>query len=152
MAEESMVHALEIIHHILVPDGRLVDIHPTGEPPSIEVVCGADRSLAGYLQEKDNFIEYEQAYAALTSAIAAGWFSVLRQGTFSFITRAETIAELHTFLDENWSDAILDPQVEERAAKLTEAMRVEYPTNSCHIEMSEHASITSLKRQPTGKQ
>ena len=48
MEPESMVHALEQIHDLLVPDGHLIDIHPNGEKS--EFICR--------LEESDEFIGY----------------------------------------------------------------------------------------------
>ena len=119
MAPEGMVHALEIIHTLLEPGGYLIDIHPSGQPPPIEV-CIADRlHRLGYLQETDNFIEYGQASAALVEVIQRGLFVVEQQGAFIFITRAGSLDELHTFLTENWTDSLLPAEVELRAGELS---------------------------------
>ena len=50
-----MVHALETIHGLLKPDGRLIDIHPSGDPPPIIVRIGERSEIAGWLQETDDF-------------------------------------------------------------------------------------------------
>ncbi len=93
------MHALEIIHTLLEPDGYLIDIHPNGQPPPIEACIADQLHLLGYLQETDDFIEYGQASAALDEVIQRGLFVVERQSSFKFITRAGSVDELHTFLD-----------------------------------------------------
>jgi hypothetical protein len=40
-----MVHALEIIHSLLKPDSLLIDIHPTGQHPRVEVHAGGEIQL-----------------------------------------------------------------------------------------------------------
>jgi hypothetical protein len=121
MAAEGMVHALEIIHMLLAPDGCLVDIHPDGQPPPIEACIADQIHHLGYLQETDNFIEYGQASAALAEATRRGLFVVEQQGTFIFITRAASVDELHTFLNESWGDAIFPAEVERQARELSQS-------------------------------
>jgi hypothetical protein len=119
MAPEGMVHALEIIHTLLEPGGYLIDIHPSGQPPPIEV-CISDRiHRLGYLQETDDFIEYGQASAALGAVIQLGLFVVERQEAFTFITRASSVGELHIFLTENWTDGIFPAEIELQASELS---------------------------------
>jgi len=103
-----MVHALEKIHGLIRPGGILLDIHPTPQPPRIEVRLGARTIPAGWLKETDDYVEYEDADDALSQAIARGLFVVERRGKFSFITHADTIAELREYLAEEWKDAVVD--------------------------------------------
>ena len=105
-----MVHALEMIHDLLKRGGKLVDIHPGGEPPPVELLCGKSRILLGYVAETDNFIEYAQADAALAQAVDNGWFSIEHQALFSFSTYAQSVAELWEYISRTWSDAILPDQ------------------------------------------
>ena len=102
-----MVHALEIIREMLKRGGRLMDIHPSGDPPPIELLHGNSRTLLGYVGETDNFIEYAQADAAVAQAVANGWFSIEHQALFTFQTYADFVAELWGFLSRTWSDVIL---------------------------------------------
>jgi len=118
MAPEGMVHALEIIHSLLKPGGVLVDIHPTGDPPRIEVLVGDQPHLAGFLQETDDFIEYTQASQALEQAVHRGWFSFQTSQEFIFKTYAPTPGELFQFLSAEWKDALLLPEVIEQAEAL----------------------------------
>ena len=67
-----MVHALEIIHGLLKKDGLLIDIHPNGEPPPIEVHVAGEVLLAGYLEEEADFVEYFEADGALADVTARG--------------------------------------------------------------------------------
>jgi hypothetical protein len=113
-----MVHALEKIHHLLKPDGFLIDIHPSGEPPPVEVRIGERNHLAGWLKEKDEYIEYIQADEALQSVVDRGLFVLEKQGTFTFNTYAASLEDLRTHLDEVWEDAILDEQVAGRIEDL----------------------------------
>ena len=92
-----MVHALERIHQLLEPDGRLIDIHPSGEPPPIEVRVGQRATVVGWMKETDDFIEYAQAAAALSQVIERGWFDFERKGTFEFATHADSVSALREY-------------------------------------------------------
>lgn len=135
-----MVHALEILHGLLKKDGILIDIHPSGEQPILEVVIGEYRQLMGYLHESDNFIEYAQANQAIESAIQQGLFHRQRQITFIFETVAASLADFQEYLDSKYTDAILTPGTRE----LIQAAMAQDPTRS--LVMSEKVLITRLSR------
>jgi hypothetical protein len=118
MEHAGMVHALEKIHSLLKPDGVLIDIHPTGEPASIEIRVRDRVTLAGWLQETDDYVEYEWANEALNQIVRSGLFTVERQSVFTFNTYAASIAELRDHLAEAWKDAILDEITAARAEEL----------------------------------
>ena len=113
-----MVHALEKIHQLLRPDGKLIDIHPSGAPPPIEVRIGDHVACVGCMKETDDFIEYTQASDALTQVVQRGLFAVEREGTFEFVTYADSVADLREYLAKEWKDAILDEDVAARAEQL----------------------------------
>ena len=113
-----MVHALEKIGALLQPEGKLIDIHPSGEPPPIEVRVGQRATVVGWMKETDDFIEYAQASAALSQAIERGWFNAERKGVFEFVTCADSVAELREYLAKEWKDAILEETVIARATEL----------------------------------
>lgn len=113
-----MVHALEHAHRLLSRNGRLIDIHPLGEPPPIEVRLGGDVHHAGWLLEEDDYVEYIQASEALDTVIRRGLFALERQGTFAFITYADSLADLQSYLENEWHDAILEDRVAGRIEEL----------------------------------
>ncbi len=116
-----MVHALEKIHQLLEPDGRLLDLHPTGDPPPIGVRIGQQTTLVGWMQETDGFIEYAQASDALAQVIRRGLFAIEREGTFEFVTYADSVFEWREYLAKEWKDAILDAAIAARAEELLSA-------------------------------
>jgi hypothetical protein len=142
MPPEGMVHALEIIHNLLQPQGTLVDIHPSGESPTIELVHGGHKSLLGYLQETDDFVEYSQASAALAQAVDIGLFQVERQGTFQFSTVATSVDELRAYLTDNWQDAILSPEIDQRASMLSGVTLPGEVEDEHRIVLTEQVNIT----------
>lgn len=116
-----MVHALEKIYNLLNPNGRLIDIHPSGEPPPIEVRIGQQATVVGWMRETDDFIEYAQASAALSQAVERGWFEVERKGVFEFVTLADSVSDLRDYLAKEWKDAILEEIVGAKAEELLSA-------------------------------
>ena len=136
-----MVHALEKIHELLEPDGRLIDIHPSGEPPPIEVRVGQQVTVVGWMKETDDFIEYAQASAALSEAIGRGRFDVERKGTFEFVTHADSISDLREYLAKEWKDAILEEAVMAKAAELLD-------TPECDKELMVREQIRIARLRP----
>lgn len=113
-----MVHALEITRGLLKGDGRLIDIHPSGRPPTVEAHVDGEVLLAGHVQETDDFVEYFQADDALADVVGRGLFALERTELFPFLLLAPTIAAMVDFIKEEWSDAVLSEEVIERAAAL----------------------------------
>jgi len=118
MEPESMVHALEQIHDLLKPGSYLIDIHPNGELVEFIYLIDGREHFIGYMQETDDYIEYRQADEALETAVSKGLFQVEKTGEFEFRTYADSFEELKSFLDENWSDAVITEAVVASARKL----------------------------------
>ena len=141
-----MVHALEKIHQLLEPEGRLMDIHPTGDPPPIGVRIGQQTMAVGWMKETDDFIEYAQASEALAQVIRRGLFAVEREGTFEFVTYADSVSEWREYLAKEWKDAILDAVV---AAKAEELLSVPGPDRELILrEQVRIARLKPLQPQP----
>jgi len=136
-----MVHALEIIHELLSPDGYLIELHPDGQPPPIEASIADRFYLLDHLQETDNFIEYAQASAALAEAVRRDLFVLESQSSYKFITRTDTVQEMLTFLAENWSDSIFPDQVGINAQELIVTVG-----QIAFIQLIETALITRLRK------
>ncbi len=134
-----MVHALEQIHAWLTPGGALVDIHPNGELVEFRHLQEGKDLLIGYMQESDDYIEYRQADEAIREAVTNGWFGIVQTGEFEFRTWADSFDGLKAFLDENWSDAVIDDKVAANARKL------EQETGEGGIYLREMATIRLLR-------
>ena len=113
-----MVHALEKIQRLLKPDGKLIDIHPTGAPVALEVRIRERIFPAGWIQETDDFVEYAWAADALASVVNSRRFTVEKQDLFTFCTYADSVNELREYLTEEWKDAVLDDITAMRAEEL----------------------------------
>ena len=135
-----MVHALETVHGLLKPDGRLIDIHPNGEPPPFIVRIGERSEIAGWLEETDDFIEYRQAEAALAQVVSDRLFTVERRSTFLFNLYADTFAELSTYLEANWSDAVIPPDTMAHVEVLQKTAR-----GKTEVLLREHVRISRLR-------
>lgn len=141
MLPEGMVHALELLHELIEPGGRLVDIRPSGEPPVITVrSASGDEIRVGTLQESDDFIEYRQADEAVAQAIARGWYTVEGQAVFPFVLHASSIAELAIYLENEYSDAILPADTCQRAQVLEQGAK-----EAMEVLMTERIRIARLR-------
>ena len=136
-----MVHALEKIHSLIAPGGVLLDIHPSGQPASIEVRIGSRVTPAGWLHETDDYVEYGWADEALARVIESGLFAVERTGAFEFVTHAATILELRDFLTEGWEDASIDDITVARVDELFST-----PERDKEVILRESIKIARLKR------
>ena len=116
-----MVHALREIRDLLKPNGALIDIRPDGELNEFIRPLGDQEHLIGYLHETDDYIEYRQAEAALQEVLAAGLFQIKKAGEFTFHVHADSFDELKTYLDENWSDAVITEDVIAEAKRIDDA-------------------------------
>jgi hypothetical protein len=109
-----MVHALETVHSLLEPAGRLVDLHPADRPPSISVRSGRRTKAAGWVREQGDFVDYQRAEAALAEVVDRCLFTWEAQGEFEYIIAADTVAEMLAHLEMNWKRAILTEDVRQR--------------------------------------
>ena len=109
MPPESMVDALKKIHSLLLPCGRLVDIHPaaraaTGsDPPQLP-----GTAKIGLLQERGDFIDYGLAEEAIREVVEADLFHWERQSEFDQCVVADNPEDLFGHLENNWKRAIVD--------------------------------------------
>ena len=113
-----MVHALEITHSLLKSGGLLIDIHPTSQPPRVEVHRDGGVQLAGYVDDRDDFIDYIQADRALLEAEARRLFFLERQKYFPFLHHAATLTEMTDYITSEWTSAILPQETLARAEQL----------------------------------
>ena len=136
-----MVHALQTIQRLLKPGGFLIDIHPSTSRPEIIARTQAGTQFIGYLEETDGLIEYVQAEAAVEQSIQEGIFRLEYRDQFTFTNYTETIQSLKNYLSEKWKDAILTPQVLEKAQALQNG-----PSGVEEILLVEQVRIARLRR------
>ncbi len=118
-----MVHALKQIHGLLEGNGRLLDIHPIGEPAPIYVRLDEERHLVGWIQEGSDYEKYLRADNALLEAIKLGWFRLEQQQLVTIATYITDLKTLRDHLREDWQDAWIDDfvamQIQDRLNHLT---------------------------------
>jgi hypothetical protein len=129
MAPESMVHALEQIYGLLKGgNGRLLDIHPIGEPAPIYVRLDDERHLVGWVQEGSDYEKYSLADDALDEAVQRGWFRRAQRQLVSFATYATDLEALREHLRQNWQDAWIEDlvamQIENRLSHLAQEKEI----------------------------
>ncbi len=138
------MHALELAWRLLSPDGLLIDIHPTGDPPPVNAIILGKQLPLGKIDETDNFVEYPQASAALQNVIQRGIFELEGQNYFEFRTVSASLAEMRDYLSQTWSDAILVPEIEKNAALLLQPQLNR--NEAYHFEIVERVCLSRLRR------
>ena len=98
MHYEGMVHALEEIHRLLKPTGRLIDIHPVAVSPRVEINEAGKIHLAGYLSVHQWFTDFLQADNALEEIIRRGLFSIEQEEIFDVPIHYASVEEMQTEL------------------------------------------------------
>ena len=93
-----MVHALEEIHRVLKPSGRLIDIHPAAISPRIDIKDNEKINVAGYLYVHQWFIDFQYADNALTEIIERGLFITEQEDIFDVPIHYASVAEIQTAL------------------------------------------------------
>lgn len=107
-----MVHALEEIHRLLRPDGRLIDLRPYAEPSTIEVVSGDQTLFAEPKREHD----HEGVLAsdrAMEEILERKTFSIEHAREFKFFSYGSSAAELREFW-ERYNDYESTPKEREK--------------------------------------
>jgi hypothetical protein len=137
----GMVHALEKIHELLKPEGMLLDIHPTNEPAALAVRLLEQIIPAGWVNESDDYVEYEWADEALQRVVDSERFAVERVGTFEFVWHADSMVDLRAYLAEEWKDAIIDDVTAMRVEEL-----LKLPVHDKEILVSEAIRIARYRR------
>ena len=116
-----MVHALQTIHALLVPDGRLLDLRPQGSPAELAALTGSGWQALGQIDETDAFVEYHQAADAVAQVLEAGLFSMEARGRYDYLIYADSLEELGEYLAKEWTDAVIPPEVLAKIRRLQPA-------------------------------
>ncbi len=102
-----MVHALDEVRRVLVPDGILIDIRPIMDRWPVEVVSLNDFKETGRAVDFPEQINADlAANRAMQEAEARGWFTRERDEFFPFFYSWDTPSEMEEFLVEEWPDFI----------------------------------------------
>ena len=137
-----MVHALETIYQLLTPGGILLDIHPTSEPAAVAVCLREQIIPAGWVNESDDYVEYEWADEAINTAVSKSLFTREHGGTFEFVWHADSMSELRAYLAEEWKDTLIDDMT---AMRIEELLKL--PMHDKEILVSEAIGIARYRRR-----
>ena len=102
-----MVHALNEIRRVLVPDGIMVDLRPLAGSWPIEVATSRDFQEAGRVADSPTGLEDDRAAnETMTKAETQKWFSRQREEFFPFFYYWDSPNEMKEYVDEHWADFI----------------------------------------------
>lgn len=146
-----MVHALEEIHRLLKPDGKLIDIHPVAEHSSIEIHRNGKIDPAGQLEVSQWCVDFAEADKALDEIIQRGVFRVEQKGNFDTLTYYDSVSEMNTALKESIHKYVREGEpvdeevahVEELAVQAEDLLRV--AGKEARLVLREKDHISRLK-------
>ncbi len=100
-----MVHALEEIRRVLMPDGILIDIRPLSDRWPVEVVSARGFEETGRVNDFPEQVNADTASNdAMREAERRGWFQREQEEFFPFFYSWDTPSEMEKFVAEEWSD------------------------------------------------
>ncbi len=90
-----MVHALNEIRRVLVPDGILIDIRPLLDRWQVEITSAREIRQTGRVQDFPiGLADDEAANRAIAQVAENGWFSRAQQDFFSYCYSWDTPGEM----------------------------------------------------------
>lgn len=102
-----MVHALNEIRRVLVPNGILIDMRPLLDRWQVEVTSMREVRETGRVRDFPiGLADDEAANQAIAQASDNGWFTRDRQDFFSYCYSWDTPAEMEEWVDTEWQDFI----------------------------------------------
>ena len=102
-----MVHALDEIRRVLVPDGILIDIRPLADRWPVEVVSTLGFKETGRADDLPEQVNADAASNAAMQAVASrGWFRREQEEIFPFFYSWDTPSEMEEFIRAEWTDFI----------------------------------------------
>src|SRR5258707_450223 len=100
-----MVHALEEIQRVLVPNGILIDLRPLADNWRVEVVSLREVKRTGRVEDLPEQTNGDlAANEAMKEVEKRGWFKREQDELFPFIYSWDTPSEMEEFVKEDWAD------------------------------------------------
>ncbi len=100
-----MVHALNEIHRVLVPDGMLIDLRPLADRWQIEVASAHEVKEAGRVTDAPEGLEDDRAAnESMAKVEAQGRFIRKREEFFPLFYYWDSPNEMKEYVDEEWAD------------------------------------------------
>src|SRR5215510_9205912 len=107
MDPESMVHALDEIRRVLVPNGVLIDLRPLADHWRVEVASLREIRRTGHVTDLPEQINGDVASnEAMREVERLGWFRRDQEELFPFIYSWDTPSEMEEFVTDDWQDFI----------------------------------------------
>ncbi len=131
MEPEGMVHALQQIHRLLIPDGHLVDIHPVPDTLTAEVHQRGKIILAEHVPST-NAEAVQQAEEAITEVVNRRLFTIVQETTFDFRTYGDSVPELR--------DHIVETSAFDEDSTLAQRWENEYAQTASRMQQALHAA------------
>jgi len=102
-----MVHALEEIQRVLVPDGILIDLRPLADNWRVEVVSLREVKRTGRVEDLPVQTNGDvSANEAMKEAEKRGWFKREQDELFPLFYSWDTPSEMEEFVDDDWQDFV----------------------------------------------
>ena len=102
-----MVHALDEIRRVLVPQGTLIDLRPLADRWQVEVVSGNGTAETGRVNDLPEQVDGDvAANEAMRQAEARGWFARQQEEFFPFFYSWDTPSEMEEFVRSDWGGFI----------------------------------------------
>ena len=100
-----MVHALNEIRRVLVPNGILIDLRPILDRWPIEVVSARENRQTGRLQDLELGLEDDAAANGnIADVQKKGWFSRNHEEFFPIYYVWDSPKEMEEWVDTEWDD------------------------------------------------
>jgi hypothetical protein len=102
-----MVHALEEIRRVLVPEGVLIDLRPLADNWRVEVVSLRETKRTGRVEDLPEQTKGDLASnEAMQEVEKRGWFKREQDELFPLFYSWDTPSEMEEFVDDDWSDFV----------------------------------------------
>ena len=129
-----MVHALQEIWRVLLPNGQLIDLRPRATNWPLEVVVDGQVMIAGKVDNAPFVPDDSAAERAIKAAVRERQFSLEQQASFDCASYWNTLEDMLTYYAESESPPLTIPDdVLQAARKFTATARQE---SKVHVRMS----------------
>ncbi len=113
-----MVHALEEIRRVLMPDGVLLDIRPLNDHWRVEVVSTRGFEETGRIDDLPDQINANAASNQTMQEVERrGWFQREQEEFFPYFYSWDTPSEMEEFIADEWADFIGVGEETQRATR-----------------------------------
>ncbi len=107
MQHEGMVHALNEIRRVLVPNGILIDLRPVLDNWHVEVASSRETRETGRVQDFSmGLADDAAANRAMAEAENNGWFKRDSEEFFPLYYSWDSASEIEEWIHEEWEDFI----------------------------------------------